>query len=98
MGFKIIWTEPAVADLEDICFYIAQHDHEAALRIARGIVAHSDLLATFPFIGPVYPPGSTGTLRLIVYRSYRILYDVYEEREGVEILHIWHGSRDEPVF
>jgi toxin ParE1/3/4 len=98
MGFKVIWTEPAAADLEDICFYIAQEDPEAALRVARGIIAHTDLLASFPFIGPVYPRGSKGTLRLIVHRSYSILYDVYESREGVEILHIWHGAREEPTF
>jgi plasmid stabilization system protein ParE len=48
MGFKIIWSDPAVADLEDICSYIAQDDPEAALRVARGIVAHTDTLATFP--------------------------------------------------
>lgn len=96
MGFKVIWTDPAVADLEDICFYIAQDDPEAALRVARGIVAHTNLLASFPLIGPVYPRGSKGSLRLIVYRSYHILYDVDESREGIEIVHIWHGARDEP--
>src|ERR1700730_3382722 len=98
MGFKVIWSDAAAAELTDICFYIAQDDPEAALRIARGIVAHTDTLATFPFIGPVYPRGSKGTLRLIVYRSYRILYDVNESREGVEIVHIWHGAREEPTF
>ncbi len=96
MRFKIIWSDPAVADLEDICSYIAQDDPEAALSVAR--VAHTDTLATFPFIGPLYPRGSGGTLRLIVFRSYRILYDVNEGRESVEILHIRHGARDEPTF
>lgn len=98
MGFKVIWSDAAAAELEDICFYISQDDPEAALRVARGIVAHTDLLASFPFIGPVYPRGSKGTLRLIVHRSYRILYDVNESREGVEILHIRHGAREEPTF
>lgn len=95
MGFKVIWSDAAVADLEEICSYIAQHDREAATRVARGIVAHTDLLASFPFIGPVYPRGSKGTLRLIVFRSYKILYDVDESREGVAILHILHGAREE---
>ena len=98
MGFKVIWSDPAVADLENISFYIAQDNPEAATHVARGIVAHTDMLATFPFIGPVYPRGSGGTLRLIVFRSYRILYDVNEGRESVEILHIWHGARNEPPF
>ncbi|HZM85819.1 MAG TPA: type II toxin-antitoxin system RelE/ParE family toxin [Blastocatellia bacterium] len=53
MGFKVIWSDGAISDLEDICSYIAQDDPEAALRVARGIVGHTDLLASFPFIGPV---------------------------------------------
>ena len=97
MGFKVIWSDPAVADLEDICSYIAQDDAEAALRVARGIVAHTDLLATFPFIGPTYPRGSRGALRLIAFRSYRILYEVDERRESVKVVHIRHGAREEPL-
>jgi len=96
MGFKVIWSDAAATELEHICSYIAQDDPEAATRVARGIVAYTKLLANFPFIGPSYPRGSKGTLRLIVYRSYKILYDVDERRQGVEIVHIWHGARDEP--
>ncbi len=97
MGFKVIWSDPAVANLEDICSHIAQDDPEAALRVATGIVAHTDLLATFPFIGPTYPRGSRGSLRLIAFRSYRVLYEVDERRESVEVVHIRHGARDEPL-
>jgi plasmid stabilization system protein ParE len=35
---------------------------------------------------------------ITVYRSYRIFYDVSEESLSVEILHVWHGARDEPAF
>jgi plasmid stabilization system protein ParE len=35
-------------------------------------------------------------LREIVFRSYRIFYDVSEEPRRVEILHVRHGARDEP--
>ena len=35
---------------------------------------------------------------IIVFRSYRIFYDVSEESLSVEILHVWHGARDEPAF
>jgi toxin ParE1/3/4 len=98
MGFKVIWSDAAALELEDICSYIAQDKPEAALRAARGVVAHTDLLATFPFIGPTYPRGSRGALRLIVFRSYRILYEADERRESVKIVHIRHGARDEPLF
>ncbi|MEK6406395.1 MAG: type II toxin-antitoxin system RelE/ParE family toxin [Acidobacteriota bacterium] len=79
MDFKIIWSDEAIADLAGIWSYIAQHDPSAARRMASGIIDHVGILASFPFIGPRYPRGSTaGTLREIVFRSYHILYDVGE--------------------
>jgi len=98
MDFKIIWSDAAIADLHEIWAYLAQHDPEAAARIGRGILAHVRVLANFPYIGPPYPRGSKGTLREIVVRPYRVLYDVSEDSESVEILHVWHGARDEPTF
>jgi len=98
MDFKIIWSDAAIADLENIWAHIAQHDPEAATRVGRGILSHVRVLANFPYIGPAYPRGSRGTLREIVVRPYRIFYDVSEEPQSVEILHVWHGARDEPKF
>ena len=96
MDFKVIWSDEAIANLRDICTFIARQDPQAALRMGHGILAHVQILASFPFIGPTYPRGARGTLREIVFRSYRIFYDVSEESNSVEILHVWHGARDEP--
>lgn len=84
-GFKVIWSEAAIADLDDICSYIAQQDPQAAHRIGRGILEHVRILGSFPFIGPTYPRGSRGPLREIVFRSYLIFYDVSEQSRSVEI-------------
>jgi plasmid stabilization system protein ParE len=93
MDFKIIWSDAAIADLQEIWAYLAQHDPQAAARIG-----HVRVLANFPYIGPAYPRGSGGALREIVVRPYRIFYDVREDSQSVEILHVWHGARDEPTF
>src|SRR5215831_15532822 len=98
MDYKVIWSDQAIGDLRDICSYIAQHDPQAALRMGNGILDHVRILAQFPLIGPTYPRGSRGPLREIVFRSYPIFYDVSEESQRVEILHVWHGARDEPKF
>ena len=37
MDFKVIWSDAAIADLRDICSYIARHDPQAAQRMGRGI-------------------------------------------------------------
>jgi plasmid stabilization system protein ParE len=98
MGFKVVWSDQAIEDLHGLCSYIAHHDPAAALRLGNGILNHVRVLAQFPFIGPRYPRGAQGSLREIVFRSYRIFYDVCEESQRVDILHVRHGARDEPVF
>jgi plasmid stabilization system protein ParE len=98
MEYKLIWSEAALADLHDICTYIAEHDSQAAYRMGRGILDHVRILAKFPLIGPPYPRRARGPLREIVFRSYRKFYDVSERTNSVEILHVWHGARDEPTF
>ncbi len=96
MEFKIIWTEPALADLEAIRDYIATANPEAAERIGWDIIRHVELLGSFPHIGPIYPRGSKGTTREIISGNYRIFYRVIEPQKEVQVLTIWHGARDEP--
>ena len=98
MDFKVTWSDAAIADLQEICVYIARDNPQAAERMGRGILDHVRILASFPFIGPTYPRGAQGPLCEIVFRPYRIFYDVSEESGNVEILHIWHGARQEPNF
>ena len=96
MEFKIVWSDAAIHDLHNICSYIGRDNPEAAKRIGEGILDHVQILSAFPFIGPPYPRGAHGPLREIVFRKYRIFYDVSERSRTVEILHVWHGAREEP--
>lgn len=98
MDFKVIWSDQAITDLREVCSYLARDNQEAALRIGNGILDHVRILAQFPFIGPTYPRGASGPLREIVFRSYRIFYDVSEDSHCVYVLHVWHATRDEPKF
>jgi len=98
MDYKVIWSDTAIADLNESCSYIARDNPSAAQRMGQGILDHVRILASFPFIGPAYPRGTRGPLREIVFRSYRIFYDVSETCWTVEILHVWHGAREEPTF
>jgi toxin ParE1/3/4 len=94
--FKIVWSDRAIADLEELCAYIASDNPEAAYKTGRGILEHVRTLATFPFIGPTYPRGNQDHAREIIYRPYRIFYEVNEEARAVNILHVRHGARREP--
>ena len=98
MDFKVVWTDPALADLQEIVTHIARDKPTAAGRVGNDVIEHVETLRSFPFIGPTYPRGSTGNRREIVCGNYRIFYRVLEDRKLVEILTLWHGARGTPEF
>jgi plasmid stabilization system protein ParE len=96
MDFNIVWTEPAIADLDAILAYVAQQRPSSVEKVRDMIFAHVEILGTFPFIGPRYERDRRGRTREIVCQPYRILYRVIEDSSRVEILTIRHGARSEP--
>jgi toxin ParE1/3/4 len=96
MDFKVNWTDSAIADLKEICDYITRNNSSAARKVGRGILDHVKILETFPFVGPPYPRRSSGLVREIVFRNYRIFYEITEKTKTVHLLRIWHGARGEP--
>ncbi len=48
MDLRIVWTAPALEDLEALVRYIAQDDTSAAVRVGDKIVDHVGVLASFP--------------------------------------------------
>ena len=94
---RVVWTELAIADLDALTRFIASDNPVAAERMGRGTLEHAQLLARFPFIGPVHPQGSKGPVREIVFRrTYRIFYSVNEPARTASVLRVWHGARGEP--
>ncbi len=96
MDFQVVWTDPALADLQEIVVYIARENAVAAERVGNEIVDHVETLRTFPLIGPTYPRGARGNCREIVCGKYRIFYRIFEAQKRVEILTVWHGARGTP--
>ena len=96
MGFKIVWTDPAIEQLGEACTYISRGNPEAAQRVGDEIIRHVDVLADFPFIGPPFPRGSSGRVREIICGNYRIFYRVGRQRKLIEVLSVWHAARGTP--
>ena len=96
MEYEIVWTERALTSLEEVHSYLAQFNLEAAARITQEILDRVQLLATVPLMGAMYPRGSQGPFRVVVSGKYRIFYRVITESRRVDILLVWHGSRQEP--
>ncbi len=97
MAFQIDWTDAAIADLGEIVSFISRDDPVAAQQVGEDILHSVELLQDFPHLGPTFPRrGKTNVREIVARRAYRIFYRVLEEESLVEVLRVWHTSRDEP--
>ena len=94
MEFKILFSDQALSDLEEIMDYVARGDPEAAHRLGQSTVDHVGMLRTFPFIGTVVPKWPL--VRKLFHTPYKIYYRIHTRRRVIEILHFWHSARLEP--
>ena len=93
--FKVIWTENAQYDLEEIIEYIKTDSIEAAKNIFFEIKEQCNNLSIFPESKRVVPElGHIGILRYreLIYKRWRIVYKV--ENEKIYILIVVDSSRD----
>ena len=96
MAFKIIWSEQARDDLQSIVLFIAQDNPPAAESFGCLLMSKVDVLAQFPQIGRVVPEENDENIREIIFRPYRMVYQVIEKQQVVAIARVWHGARGEP--
>jgi plasmid stabilization system protein ParE len=96
MAFKIIWSAQAREDLRDIVTFIAQDNPQVAESYAYHFMSKVDVLAQFPLLGRVVPEEQDENIRELIFRPYRIVYQVLAERQTVAIARVWHGARGEP--
>lgn len=88
---EVVWTEPALADLEAIADYIAIENPAAAGEFVRRVFAHVDKLQHHPLLGPVPSELEKSRYRQIVEPPCRIFYR--HEEESVFILHVMRSER-----
>ncbi len=96
MGWKIIISPSAQADLAGIVRYVAQHNSDAAARLGYELITRAESVINFPEIGRVIPELKQPNLREVICRSYRIIYRLRHEKEHIEIIRFWHGARGFP--
>lgn len=88
---EVVWTEPALADLDAIADYIALDKPDAAKALVRRVFWHVDRLAEYPDSGskPVELKG--WRYRQIVEPPCRVFYR--HERGRVYILHVMRSEQ-----
>ncbi|MEI9898356.1 MAG: type II toxin-antitoxin system RelE/ParE family toxin [Chthoniobacter sp.] len=87
---KLIWTEPALHDLEAIGDYIALDKPEAARQWVQRVFRHVEHLARHPESGTRPPELRNSRYRQIVEPPCRIFYR--HDSECVYIVHVLRGE------
>lgn len=88
---QVIWTEPALNDLDAIADYIALDNPEAAKQLVQRVFHHIEQLAVHPRSGSKPPELRGWRYRQIVEPPCRIFYRQDETR--VYILYVMRGER-----
>lgn len=88
---EIVWSEPAVADLDAIADYIALEDAAAAAALVRRVFAHVEQLAEHPESGSRPQELKRSRYRQIVEPPCRVFYRVDGQR--VFVVHVMRSER-----
>jgi toxin ParE1/3/4 len=90
----LIWTEPALQDLDAIADYIALDNRTAARELVRRVFQHVEQLQAYPERGSVPSElrHSSRRYRQIVEPPCRVFYRCDRRRQNIFILHVIRGE------
>ena len=88
---RLVWTEPALLDLDDIAEYIALDDPLAASRYVQKVFDRVERLESHPQSGTRPPELPRSPYRELVVPPCRIFYRV--EQATVYVIHVMRSER-----
>lgn len=93
------WTPQAIEDLEAIFEYVSHDSRAVAKLFVEKIYYRVHQLRHFPLSGRIVPEIEDKSIRELIYRNYRIIYQVFSE-DQLRIITVFHSSKnlDETTF
>lgn len=91
---KIVWTEPALDDVDRLSDYIALDQPFYAEEFTERLMMSVEPLLDNPRMYRAVPEAAHDHIREVIFHGYRIIYQVLDEKNMIEILAVIHGSRD----
>ncbi|MCZ6804477.1 MAG: type II toxin-antitoxin system RelE/ParE family toxin [Proteobacteria bacterium] len=88
---QIIWTEPALLDLNEIAEYIALDKFDAAQRLIKLVFSRVEDLKRFPESGRKPPEIAKSRYREVIVGPCRVFYRVTGDK--IIILYVMRGER-----
>ncbi len=92
---RIVWSDPALSDLDSIHHYIARDSEIYADAVVLDILESVERLLDYPRSGRAVPELEDGMVRETVVGNYRVMYSA--EGETINILTVLHGARKFPA-
>lgn len=89
---KVVWTESAIQDLNDIADYIAKNSVRYAELTVNELFYATDILEKYPKSGVKVPEFNDESIRQIIRGSYRIVYLIVNAHQ-IDILTVHHCAR-----
>ena len=96
MGYKVIWSPSARADLKDIVTFIAADNPEVGEKFGKALIGASKVLGRFEKKGRKVPEFNLEEIREIIVSPYRVIYRLEEKNATLEIVRLWHAARGHP--
>ncbi len=94
---SVTWSPDSLADLEQIVRDLARESSQAAERLSEDIIATSDRLSEYPYLGRIFLYANREDTRVLIVRNHRLIYRV--QHGDVEITRILHGpGRLDPLI
>ncbi len=91
MALKLIWSQLAIDDLDDIAKFIAKDSEDYAKIFVRKIVEQVERIPDFPLLGRVVPEIQDEQVRERIYQNYRLVYRIKDD--SIEIVRVFHHGR-----
>jgi len=91
MAFKLEWSEEALEDIESIATYIEKDSPIYAKSVVSKFFEKAEILQEFSELGRKVPEFDDITIREIFIYSYRLIYQVREEK--ILFVAVVHGKR-----
>ncbi|RMJ02946.1 Toxin RelE2 [Marinobacter litoralis] len=88
---KVIWTEPALQELDAIAEYIALDNPDAASQLVQEVFEKTERLEDFPQSGRIPPELPNSVYREVVVPPFRIFYR--EDEKRVLVLYVMRDER-----
>jgi toxin ParE1/3/4 len=96
MGYKVIWTDEAIADLRELVAFISKENPDAGEKLGEILIQKSMVLVEHPHLGRKLRKSPSNALRELIVPPYRMFYEIDEKGSAVFIRFLWDGARQEP--